>query len=75
MLESPGRKRNSHRSEPPQVNSPASVLRIGILEGDDIGLEVVPESVKVMKAAAAMDSTKHVPLLGTLHRDGGVHLR
>jgi 3-isopropylmalate dehydrogenase len=27
-------------------------LRIGILEGDDIGLEVVPECVKVMKAAA-----------------------
>ena len=28
-------------------------LRIGILLGDDIGLEVVPETVKVMKAAAA----------------------
>ena len=28
-------------------------LRIGILEGDDIGLEVVPECVKVMRAAAA----------------------
>ncbi|HXF65367.1 MAG TPA: isocitrate/isopropylmalate family dehydrogenase [Burkholderiales bacterium] len=28
-------------------------LRIGILPGDDIGLEVVPEAVKVMKAAAA----------------------
>jgi 3-isopropylmalate dehydrogenase len=27
-------------------------LQIGILEGDDIGLEVVPECVKVMKAAA-----------------------
>ena len=27
-------------------------LRIGILEGDDIGLEVVPETVKVMSAAA-----------------------
>src|SRR5688572_30213847 len=27
-------------------------LKIGILEGDDIGLEVVPECVKVMKAAA-----------------------
>jgi 3-isopropylmalate dehydrogenase len=27
--------------------------RLGILEGDDIGLEVVPECVKVMKAAAA----------------------
>jgi len=30
------------------------VLAIGILEGDDIGLEVVPECVKVMKAAAAV---------------------
>jgi 3-isopropylmalate dehydrogenase len=29
------------------------VLKIAILEGDDIGLEVVPEAVKVMKAAAA----------------------
>jgi 3-isopropylmalate dehydrogenase len=28
-------------------------LRIGVLPGDDIGLEVVPECVKVMKAAAA----------------------
>jgi len=28
-------------------------LKIGILRGDDIGLEVVPECVKVMKAAAA----------------------
>ncbi|MBI2294619.1 MAG: isocitrate/isopropylmalate dehydrogenase family protein [Betaproteobacteria bacterium] len=28
-------------------------MRIGILLGDDIGLEVVPEAVKVMKAAAA----------------------
>jgi 3-isopropylmalate dehydrogenase len=27
-------------------------FKIGILEGDDIGLEVVPETVKVMKAAA-----------------------
>jgi len=27
-------------------------LKIGILLGDDIGLEVVPEAVKVMKAAA-----------------------
>ena len=31
----------------------ASVLSIGILDGDDIGLEVVPECVKVMQAAAA----------------------
>ena len=30
-----------------------NVLKIGILLGDDIGLEVVPEAVKVMKAAAA----------------------
>ena len=27
-------------------------LKIGILEGDDIGLEVVPETVKVMRASA-----------------------
>ena len=27
-------------------------LKIGILEGDDIGLEIVPEAIKVMKAAA-----------------------
>jgi 3-isopropylmalate dehydrogenase len=31
-------------------------LKIGILLGDDIGLEVVPECVKVMKAAAARTS-------------------
>jgi 3-isopropylmalate dehydrogenase len=29
------------------------MFRIGILDGDDIGLEVVPECIKVMKAAAA----------------------
>ncbi|MCC6194191.1 MAG: isocitrate/isopropylmalate dehydrogenase family protein, partial [Burkholderiales bacterium] len=29
------------------------MLKVGILLGDDIGLEVVPECVKVMKAAAA----------------------
>ena len=29
------------------------MLKIGVLLGDDIGLEVVPECVKVMKAAAA----------------------
>jgi 3-isopropylmalate dehydrogenase len=28
------------------------VLKIGILEGDDIGLEVVPETIKIMRAAA-----------------------
>jgi 3-isopropylmalate dehydrogenase len=30
-------------------------MKIGILLGDDIGLEVVPECVKVMKAAAARE--------------------
>jgi 3-isopropylmalate dehydrogenase len=29
------------------------MFKLGILEGDDIGLEVVPECIKVMKAAAA----------------------
>ena len=28
------------------------MLKLGILEGDDIGLEVVPETIKVMRAAA-----------------------
>src|ERR1700741_4971440 len=28
------------------------MLKIGVLLGDDIGLEVVPECIKVMKAAA-----------------------
>src|SRR5262249_11561305 len=32
-----------------------SQMKIGILSGDDIGLEVVPECVKVMKAAAARE--------------------
>src|SRR3954470_8736342 len=36
-------------AEPRQLNRP---LRIGILEGDDIGLEVVPETIKAMRAAA-----------------------
>ena len=27
------------------------MLKIGVMLGDDIGLEVVPETVKVMKAA------------------------
>src|SRR5258706_16344970 len=35
------------------LNRRTPVLKIGILLGDDIGLEVVPETVKVMKAAAA----------------------
>ena len=30
-------------------------MKIGILLGDDIGLEVVPECIKVMKAAAAYE--------------------
>ena len=30
-------------------------MRIGILLGDDIGLEVVPECIKVMKAAATRE--------------------
>ncbi len=30
-------------------------MKIGILAGDDIGLEVVPECIKVMKAAAARE--------------------
>ena len=30
-------------------------LKIGILLGDDIGLEVVPECIKVMKAAASRE--------------------
>jgi len=34
------------------------VLKIAILLGDDIGLEVVPEAVKVMKAAAAKSGLK-----------------
>ncbi|HYC48722.1 MAG TPA: isocitrate/isopropylmalate family dehydrogenase [Burkholderiales bacterium] len=29
------------------------MLKIGVMHGDDIGLEVVPETVKVMRAAAA----------------------
>ena len=29
------------------------MVKIGYMHGDDIGLEVVPETVKVMKAAAA----------------------
>lgn len=31
------------------------MLKIGILEGDDIGLEVVPECIKVMKEAASRE--------------------
>ena len=32
-------------------------MKIGILEGDDIGLEVVPECVKVMRAAIAFNGS------------------
>src|SRR5688500_4842835 len=42
-------------------------LNIGILEGDDIGLEVVRETIKVMKAAAqkcALDIDWHPMLIG-----------
>jgi len=42
-------------------------LKIGILEGDDIGLEVVPEAVKVMRAAATatgLDIDWHVMPIG-----------
>ena len=39
-----------------------STLKIGILLGDDIGLEVVPECVKVMKAAAARAALATAPL-------------
>jgi 3-isopropylmalate dehydrogenase len=35
-----------------QIITVNRALKIGILEGDDIGLEVVPECVKVMRAAA-----------------------
>jgi isocitrate/isopropylmalate dehydrogenase len=33
------------------------MVKIGILLGDDIGLEVVPEAVKAMKAAASEKGT------------------
>jgi 3-isopropylmalate dehydrogenase len=38
---------------PGSVSGETPALKIGILLGDDIGLEVVPEAVKVMKAAAS----------------------
>src|SRR6187200_1810542 len=41
------------RSGRKQIDERGMTLKIGILLGDDIGLEVVPESVKVIKAAAA----------------------
>jgi len=33
-------------------------MKIGILEGDDIGHEVVPEAVKVLRAAAEASGLK-----------------
>lgn len=50
-------------------------LKIGILEGDDIGLEVVPECVKVMKAAAAKSGLaidwRPVPIARRAHEQFG----
>ena len=46
------RRRRASRSDRVTKGNHAK-LKIGILLGDDIGLEVVPEAVKVMKAAAA----------------------
>ncbi|MCW5606366.1 MAG: isocitrate/isopropylmalate dehydrogenase family protein, partial [Burkholderiales bacterium] len=50
-------------------------LNIGILEGDDIGLEVVPECVKVMKEAASRAGLdivwKPVPLARRAHEQLG----
>jgi 3-isopropylmalate dehydrogenase len=52
-----------------------SMLRLGILEGDDIGLEVVPECVKVMRAAAAKAGLaidwRHVPVARRAHDESG----
>src|SRR5665811_2029150 len=46
--------RGSFRPIPTSQSLPGDAgLKIGILLGDDIGLEVVPEAVKVMKAAAS----------------------
>ena len=48
------------------------MLKLGILLGEDIGLEVVPEAVKVMKAAAAkvgLEASWHeVPIGREAHR-------
>ena len=50
-------------------------LKIGILEGDDIGLEVVPECVKVMRVAAAKTGLaidwRPVPIARKAHDDLG----
>jgi 3-isopropylmalate dehydrogenase len=48
---------NRHAPAGARLHSPAKgriMLRIGVLAGDDIGLEVVPECVKAMRAAAAL---------------------
>jgi 3-isopropylmalate dehydrogenase len=54
------------------------VLKIGILQGDDIGLEVVPECVKVMKAAAAKTGLEvewhPLPVGKTAHESHGTTL-
>jgi hypothetical protein len=47
--------RLTHRSAMPKIvrSTPGMSVKIGVLLGDDIGLEVVPECVKGMQAAAA----------------------
>jgi 3-isopropylmalate dehydrogenase len=47
--------RLTRRSAMPKIvrSTPGTSVKIGVLLGDDIGLEVVPECVKVMRAAAA----------------------
>jgi 3-isopropylmalate dehydrogenase len=47
----PGRTATRNAGRNQEVSM--SVLKIAVLLGEDIGLEVVPEAVKVMKAAAA----------------------
>ena len=51
------------------------MLTLGILEGDDIGLEVVPECIKVMKEAAARTGLdiawKPVPIARRAHEQFG----
>src|SRR5262249_49356864 len=48
-----GRCRPSRPSIKPSAAQGDDCVKIGVLLGDDIGHEVVPECVKVMKAAAA----------------------
>src|SRR5690606_14090332 len=43
---------------PPSPPEAAPVLRIGVLDGDDIGPEIVPETVKVMSRAAALSGVE-----------------